>query len=195
MNAYGQTPNVPHPDASAAAGKSPHLVLVGLPGAGKTICGELLAARLGRPFVDLDREIERMAGRSVTAIFDQLGESAFRDLETEATRALDTLPPAIIAPGGGWIERQVNREIARGTCRLVYLRVSPATALRRLGNQTASRPLLAGGDPAINIATIFDRRGPLYMTSDAELDTEVLSPEEVVDRLVVLALRWREPVG
>lgn len=195
MNAYGQTPNVPAPNVPIADGKSPHLVLVGLPGAGKTVCGELLAARLGRPFVDLDREIERLAGRSVTAIFDQLGEAAFRDLETKATQALGTLPPAIVAPGGGWIERPANREIARDACRLVYLRVSPGTALRRLGDQTASRPLLAGGDPAANIATIFDRRGPLYMTADAELDTEVLSPEEVVDRLVLLALRWRGPLG
>ena len=181
--------------ANPAAGPPPHIVLVGLPGAGKTVCGERLAARLGRPFLDLDRDIERRTGRTISEIFAQLGEERFRELETEATGALVGLPPAVVSPGGGWIERTRNRELARRAARLVYLRVSPGTALRRLGVETASRPLLAGGDPLLRIASILDRRGALYETADAELDTEVLSPEEVVDQLVRLALRWGGPVG
>jgi shikimate kinase len=170
-------------------------VLVGLPGAGKTVCGELLAERLRRPFLDLDREIERMAGRTISEIFAQSGEGQFRDLETEATRSLPGLSPSVISPGGGWIEREVNRELVRGTSRLVYLRVSPATALRRLAGETAARPLLAERDAAAEIAAILDRRSPLYQAADAELDTEVLSPSAVVDQLVRLALRWGGPVG
>lgn len=170
-------------------------MLVGLPGAGKSVCGELLAERLGRSFLDLDREIERMAGRTIPEIFAHSGEGTFRDLETEATRSLSGLPPAVVAPGGGWIEREANRALASGSCRVVFLRVSPATALARLAGGMASRPLLAGGDAAVKIAAILDRRSPLYQTADAELDTEVLSPSEVVDQLVRLALRWGGPVG
>ncbi|MEP7346499.1 MAG: shikimate kinase [Gemmatimonadaceae bacterium] len=183
------------PSVTNVEGAGPHLLLVGLPGAGKTVCGELLAKRLGRLFIDLDQEIERMAGLTVPEIFAQFGEAHFRDMETEATRALRSRLPAIVAPGGGWIERPSNRELAKGVYRLVYLRVSPATALRRLGEQTSSRPLLNGGDPEARIAGLLDRRAPLYMTADAELDTEVLTPEEVVDQLIPLALRWGGALG
>ena len=188
-------PNVDAPRAHNLAGQAPHIVLVGLPGAGKTLCGELLAGRLGRPFLDLDGEIERTARQTITEIFAHFGEAHFRDLETEATRGMALLPPAVISPGGGWIEREANRELARVACRTVYLRVSPATALQRLVGQTATRPLLAGADAEARITAIFTRRRPLYEAADAVLDTEVLSPSEVVDQLVRLALRWGGSVG
>jgi len=177
------------------AGQAPHIVLVGLPGAGKTVCGALLAARLGLPFLDLDQEVERRSGRTIREIFSAEGEEFFRDLETQVTASLTDLPPSIVSPGGGWIEREQNRELAKSTCRVVYLRVSPGTALVRLGSDVASRPLLVGGNPLARIAAILERRGPLYGMADAEINTEVLSPKAVVDELGRLALRWGGPVG
>ena len=188
-------PNVDAPLTRTSTGRAPHIVLIGLPGAGKTVCGELLAGRLGRPFLDLDIAIERTERRTITEIFADFGEAHFRDLETEATLGMADLPPSVISPGGGWIEREANRELARATCRMVYLRVSPATALQRLEGQTATRPLLAGADAEAKTTAIFTRRRPLYEAADAMLDTEVLSPSEVVDQLVRLALRWGGPVG
>lgn len=181
--------------APAPTGHPRHILLVGLPGAGKTVCGALLAQRLGRPFLDLDHEIERLSSRSVAEIFERLGEGHFRDLETEATEALSEHPPSVVAPGGGWIEREGNRAIAQRSSRMVYLRVSPGTALTRLGAEVAARPLLRGEDPLARIVSLLDRRGPLYAMADIELDTEVLSPKEVVDQLARLALRWGGPVG
>jgi len=184
------------PDQSEpTTGQPHHILLVGLPGAGKTVCGALLAERLGRPFLDLDHEIERLTGRSVPEIFESDGEGHFRDLETAATEQLSGRPPSVVAPGGGWIERERNRALVLGSCRIVYLRVSPGTALFRLGLETTARPLLRGEDPLARIVSLLDRRAPLYATADTELDTEVLSPKEVVDQLARLALRWGGPVG
>src|SRR6185503_21374153 len=80
-----------------------HLVLVGLPGAGKTSVGKPLAEALGCPFVDVDAEIERREGKTVREIFAELGEPHFRKREREITKNLRDKPAAVVAPGGGWV--------------------------------------------------------------------------------------------
>lgn len=194
-NASSPAPNVNSRLAGANRARIPHLVIVGLPGAGKSVCGARLAERLQRPFLDLDREIERRAARPIPEIFSDFGEERFRDLETEVTRGLAEAPPSVVSPGGGWIERDVNRGLVAGCAKLVYLRVSPGEALLRLGGLAATRPLLAGVDPLGALNVVLRRRQVLYEASDAELNTEVLTPEAVVDQLVRLALRWGVPVG
>ena len=80
-----------------------HIVLVGLPGSGKSTVGPLLAEQLGAPFMDLDAEIERRQRMSVSEIFASVGEEAFRAMERAMTQELVTRPPMVIAPGGGWM--------------------------------------------------------------------------------------------
>lgn len=185
----------PGADAAPANESRPHIILVGLPGAGKSSCGVLLADRLGRPFVDLDAEIERAAGTTISEIFATRGEAHFRDLESAETRRLLSRPPSVVSPGGGWVEREENLAAVRQVARVVYLRVTPREASRRLGEQVAQRPLLAGGDPEGRIAALLERRARHYDSANLILDTEVLSVEEVVTVLRELVLTGGASLG
>lgn len=163
-----------------------HLVLVGLPGVGKTTVGRGVAMRLGVDFVDLDEEIERREGRSVAAIFAAQGEGRFRALERALTEALRGAPAAVVAPGGGWIEQPGLVELLRPPARLVWLRADPASVLRRLGDARATRPLLAGPDPDGAMRRLDERRRALYATADHVVETELLGVEKVMDAVVSL---------
>lgn len=170
-------------------GRPAHLVLLGLPGAGKSTVGPLVARALQREFVDLDEEIERREGRSIVAIFAEHGEPAFRALERRLTAELlaPSSPPVVLAPGGGWVEDPTNREwLSRGAV-AVYIRVSPAVALARMGPATATRPLLARGDASQKLAAILARRETLYMQSQYTVSTEMMTPSEVASSIVALA--------
>jgi shikimate kinase len=164
------------------------IVLVGLPGAGKSTAGRLAAMRLGWDFVDLDDEIVRMAGgRSVAEIFAAEGEPAFREREREATRNLRGRRRIVLAPGGGWMANPGCADALRPPARIIHLRVGVPAALARLAGSPEVRPLLAGPDPAGALADLERRRSGSYAAADVVLDTEVISLQAVVDSLVRLA--------
>ena len=166
---------------------APHLVLVGLPGVGKTTVGRLAAARLGMGFLDFDEEIERREGLTVSRIFSEHGERHFRALERALTAELRRHPAAmILAPGGGWIENADVVALLRPPARLVYLKASPRTVLDRLGSGRSDRPLLAGADPEGALARLYERRRDLYEGADHVLDTELLGVEKVMDAIAEL---------
>lgn len=166
-----------------------HVVLVGLPGAGKTTVGQALAKRLGRRFVDFDLEIVRRTGQSIPEIFATRGERGFRALETELTRELAEAPPAVVAPGGGWAAQPGLIELLRPPAVLIHLRVSPATAVSRMRRSVSERPLLAGPDPEARAVGLWMDRRESYERADIEIDTEVLGVKEVVDLAVQLISR------
>jgi shikimate kinase len=163
-----------------------HLVLVGLPGAGKTSVGRRAADLLGRPFVDFDHEIERRAGRSVSELFAAEGEAAFRAREVELSAELVERPPAVVAPGGGWMANAAAAATLRPAARIIYLRVSPAAALARMGPALATRPLLAGADPRAALDALLLRREAIYAMADHVLDTDALSVAEAAESLVAI---------
>ncbi len=151
--------------------------------------GPLVARALQREFVDLDAEIERREGRSIGAIFAEQGEPAFRALERSLTAELlaPAGSPVVLAPGGGWVEDALNREwLGRGAV-AVYIRVSPAIAMARMGPAAATRPLLAGGDAVQKLAAILARRETLYMQSQYTVSAEMMTPDEVTSSIVALA--------
>jgi shikimate kinase len=143
----------------------PHLILVGLPGAGKSAVGEALAERLNRSFLDFDREIERREGSTISEIFAVRGEPYFRQLEVELTLELRQCGNMVVAPGGGWVTNKGVLEIIRPPAILLYLKVRPETALNRF---------------------LADRE-TLYSQADHVVSTEVLDVKRVVDQLVELA--------
>ena len=165
---------------------SGHIVLIGLPGAGKSTVGPPLAERLGLPFLDLDAEIERRSGRSIPAIIRTDGEPAFRDLEHQVTAELATAEPAVLAPGGGWITRPDTVALLRPGARLVHLKVTPEAAIRRLGSARLARPLLDGNDPLARIKALEAARSAAYATADWVIDTELLTVQRVIDVIVEL---------
>jgi shikimate kinase / 3-dehydroquinate synthase len=133
-------------------------------GAGKSTVGREVADRLGREFVDLDREIEREAGRSVPQIFGERGETAFRVLETEAVRrTLRKAQPAVVALGGGAVASEATRGLLQERAVTVHLEVDVDDAWRRAGG--GDRPL---AQDETRFRALFAERDPLYRdTSDA----------------------------
>lgn len=101
-----------------------NLILVGMPGSGKTTVGSLLAASLGRPFYDADGEIEKKLGCSIPAFFAQRGEAAFRAVETEVLAELGKRSGCVIATGGGCVTRGENYDLLHQNGEIIWLRRS-----------------------------------------------------------------------
>lgn len=166
-----------------------HVVLVGLPGAGKSTVGPILAAALGWPFHDLDEAIVRREGRSITEIFSESGEPFFRDLETMISRELLAGSPSVISTGGGWIVSDDNVTAARTAALIVHLRVTPPTAAARMATDAHLRPLLGSAETTQRLEELWVSRRERYSLADVEVDTEVLDPEEVAASIVKLIER------
>jgi shikimate kinase len=173
-------------DPSPALGG--HLVLVGLPGAGKTTVGRALAARLGVPFLDFDEEIERRAGASVAELFARGGEGSFRALERALTEEVRGAPPMVLAPGGGWIAWPGNVALLRPPGRIIHLRLRPETAVARMGAGAASRPLLRVPDPLAALRRLHADRRDHYRSADLEVDVDVIDAQQVTELLARVAL-------
>ena len=137
------------------------LILVGLPGSGKSTVGRSLARRLGLPFNDSDHVIEQRIGCSIRSFFDREGETAFRDIEQSVLRELADAGQGVLATGGGAVLRQANRETLRAAGQVIYLRSTPDEVFRRLRHD-ANRPLLQVDDPLERLRTLQAERDPLY---------------------------------
>lgn len=170
-----------------ASARPARIILVGLPGSGKSTVGPLVARALGWRFIDLDREIEDRAGQSVAGIFAADGEPAFRRLEHEATVRLRDMTGVVLAPGGGWILDPANLAAVRDGSMVVYLRVSPRVALDRLRGEPGTRPLLAGADPEAALDLLAEAREASYLQANHTLNVNSMRPSEVCDSIVALA--------
>jgi shikimate kinase len=164
----------------------PHLILVGLPGVGKTTIGRGAARRLGKTFIDFDQEIERREGMDVREIFRIQGEEHFRALEFALTQELSSSGGMVLSPGGGWITQARSVELLRSVGRIIYLRASPEAVARRL-RRVETRPLLAGRDPVVALRELYEKRRALYETADVVLETESLVRHQLIAKVVELA--------
>jgi shikimate kinase len=137
------------------------LVLVGLPGSGKSTVGRQLARRLALPFTDTDHVIEQRLGCSIRSFFEREGEEAFRDVEEAVIAELAVQQDGVIATGGGAVLRSANRERLRGAGPVIYLRSTPEDVFRRVKHDKA-RPLLQVADPLKRLRDLHVARDPLY---------------------------------
>ncbi len=151
-----------------------NVVLVGMPGCGKTTVGKIVAERLGRPFVDTDSEIERAAGEPIKDIFAKYGEEYFRTLEEKAVGDAGKLAGAVVSVGGGAVMREANRDALRQNGTVVYL-TRKTEDLAREG-----RPLSADAD----LGKMLAERAPLYeKISDFTVPNDG-DPEKAADIII-----------
>jgi shikimate kinase len=137
------------------------LILVGLPGAGKSTVGKQLAGRLGLAFNDSDHVIEQRLGCSIRDFFEREGEAAFRDVEASVLQELTQAGSGVLATGGGAVLRPVNRQLLRQAGHVIYLRSMPDEVFRRVRHDR-NRPLLQVEDPLAKLRNLYDERDPLY---------------------------------
>lgn len=180
-------------DAAAALPAVPRTIaLVGLMGAGKSCIGRMLAATLGLPFVDADKEIEAAAGCSIEDIFATHGEAAFREGERRVIARLLTQPKMVLATGGGAFMDPETRRLIRERATSVWLRADIELLLRRTARRN-NRPLLKRGDPREILRRLIDERYPVYGEADVTVDSVDGPPEVTLARVMEGLRRFHSP--
>lgn len=160
-----------------------NLVLLGFMGTGKSALGRRLAELARRPFLDMDAELERRAGKPVARIFAEDGEAAFRDMETRLAEEWGGKEGAVISCGGGVVLRAENLQALGRNGVLVCLTARPEVILERT-SRSKKRPLLAGEDREQKIRDLLAARAPFYAKIPIQVDTSDRDLDALADRLL-----------
>ena len=175
------------PAGSASRDADPHVVLIGLPGVGKSSAARRAARKLARPWLDFDMEIEAREQMPVERIFAERGEAAFRAGELALTRDLAARGGMVLSPGGGWVTSADAMALLRPRAVMIYLRMRPEAALSRLRHARRLRPLLQTADPLATLRRLLSEREPAYLSADHVLDVSAMTPAALVNEIVRLA--------
>lgn len=152
-------------------------------GTGKSEVGKLLAQRLQREFLDTDVLIEHATGQAIARIFSERGEPFFREVEQQTIRQICQEQEVVIATGGGAIVNMDNAICLKESGTVICLTASPEAIVQRVqGNK--DRPLLQGEDPLTKIRSLLTARAEAYARADITIDTSVLTPSEVVEKIL-----------
>ncbi len=167
------------------AGRSGRIALIGLRGAGKTTLGKLLSERLGVPFLELDREIERESGVSLATIFDFYGQAGFRRMERRCLdRVIAEHPRFVLATGGSIVSEPSTFERLLAACWTIWLKASPSEHMERVVAQGDMRPMAGNRESMADLQRILAGREPLYRRADTAVDTSGRPVASAIDALV-----------
>lgn len=161
-----------------------NIVLTGFMGTGKSSTGMELAKRLGYGYCDLDSLIVEEAGMTINSIFEQFGETHFRDIESSIVERISSMGNLVISSGGGAVIRDKNRELLRSSGVMVNLTASAEEILFRLCTDT-SRPLLKDSMSLERIEMMLREREPFYAEADIRIDTTGKKVEDVVREILL----------
>lgn len=162
-----------------------NIALIGFMATGKSAVGRVLAKKLNRKFIELDTVIEQKAGRSIPDIFQQDGESTFRELEIQAAKDVARQKRSVIACGGGVVLNRINIDRLREGAVIVYLAASPSVILKRISHDQNIRPLLNVADQALRIKELLKFRKPFYeRAADIKIDTSRLDINAVAEQII-----------
>lgn len=148
------------------------IYLTGFMGVGKSAAGRALAAMLDYGFYDTDSMIEKIAGKSISEIFQSDSEERFRDLERSVILSFNNLSDAVVALGGGAVAYSDNLKIIRSAGTLVTLTAPPGEIYRRISASKTVRPILACADPLKKIEELMYSRAYYYILGDILVDTD-----------------------
>jgi XRE family aerobic/anaerobic benzoate catabolism transcriptional regulator len=174
-----------HQGSADRDGRLRRLALIGLRGAGKSTLGGRLAGHLGVPFIELDAEIERQSGLSLSEIFTLYGQAAYRRAERKALDdVLDRVPHFVLATGGSIVAEPQTYDRLLRQCFTVWLKASPREHMARVVAQGDLRPMADNSEAMADLRRILAVRGPLYARADRAVDTAGTGEEESFEALI-----------
>lgn len=157
---------------AAGAGRRGRIALIGLRGAGKSTLGQALAERIDCPFIELGREVERMAGTSMGEIFSLYGQVGYRRFERRCLeRVVEENERAVIATGGSLVAEPGTFELLLSSCFTIWVSASPAEHMSRVIAQGDRRPMEDNKEAMADLELILSRRAPLYAEAHGKIDT------------------------
>jgi shikimate kinase len=165
------------------------IYIIGFMGSGKTTAGKKLAASFGWEFIDLDEEIEQIAGKTIPDIFSSSGEEYFRKLETEVLTSLITRENTIISTGGGTPCYGLNMDFMLDTGLVIYIKMTPAQLKSRLEGSSGSRPLLnnkTGIELQQFISDKLTEREKYYLKASVVIDGISLDIRSLYDEIQLI---------
>jgi shikimate kinase len=159
-----------------------NIYLIGMMGSGKSTVGKTLSEKMHKPFVDLDSEIEKAAGKSISEIFDIDGEEQFRKMET---KQLKQYSESIVACGGGIVLKDENREFINENGIAILLLATMGELTQRLSN-SGNRPLLADDNTEEALTKLWMERQIDYLeTANFTIETDGENPEELTEKILL----------
>lgn len=161
-----------------------HIFLIGFMGSGKSTVAKYLSRTYKMKQIEMDAQIEKEEGRSISSIFEKEGEAYFRTLETELLKSLDSEKTFVISCGGGVAVKEENVEEMKKKGRIVLLAAKPETIYERVKN-SHNRPLLEGNKNVSYIKEMMEKRREFYeKAADVQVETDGRTAEEIGEEIM-----------